>query len=150
MTRLQIAFRTESERDAQAESESFYCKDNFFLVAEGMGGDYLGEMARETAKQGISSSFFKHLKKEQSPGVAMVSALREVNEEMLEESGKIGKTMAASVSAVYISGRIMYFSHLGDSRIYCLQGGEIVQLTRDHTLGEEDSFAEMGGGIPGS
>ena len=148
MTRLQIAFRTESEKDASTESESFFCKDNFFLVAEGLGGDYLGEMARETAKQGISSSFFKHLKKDRSPGMAIVSALTEVNGEMLAESRKIGKKMAASVSAVYISGKIMYFCHLGDSRVYCLQREEIVQLTRDHTVAAEDTFAEMGGEDP--
>ena len=36
----------------------------------------------------------------------------------------------------------MYFSHLGDSRIYSFQDNELNQLTRDHTLREEDPFAE--------
>ncbi|RJR35513.1 MAG: serine/threonine-protein phosphatase [Desulfobacteraceae bacterium] len=148
MARLQIAFRTESGNDALTDSDSFFCKDNLFLVAEGIGGDYLGEMAREAAHKGIPSRFFNHLSKERSPGAAMISALKEVNKEMLLERKKIGKKMAASVSVVYISGKIMHFCHLGDSRIYCLQRGEIVQLTRDHTVGEENAYAEMGGRDP--
>jgi len=148
MARLQIAFRTESGKDALTDSDSFFCKDNLFLVAEGVGGDYLGEMAKETAHNGIPSRFFDHLSKERSPGAAMISALKEVNKEMLLERKKIGKKMAASVSVVYISGKIMHFCHLGDSRIYCLQRGEIVQLTRDHTVGEENAYAEMGGRDP--
>lgn len=148
MARLQIAFRTERGKDSVTESESFLCKENLFLVAEGVGGDYLGEVARETAYKGISSHFFNHLSKERSPGSALVSALKEANEEMLREGKKTGKKIAASVSVIFISGKIMYFSHLGDSRIYCLQRGEIVQLTRDHTVGEEDSYAEIGGGDP--
>jgi len=105
-------------------------------------------MAKEAAYKGIPTRFFNHLSREHSPGAALVSALTEVNNEMLIERKKIGKKMAASVSVVYVSGKMMYFCHLGDSRIYCLQGGEIVQLTRDHTVGEEDSYAEMEGRDP--
>jgi protein phosphatase len=148
MPRLQIAFKTENEKDAPTVSESFFCKDNLFLVAEGLGGDYLGEMAKEKACKEIPNHFFNHLSKDRSPGAAMVSALEEVNGEMLLERKKTGKRMAASVSVVYISSKIMYFCHLGDSRIYCLQKGEIVQLTRDHTVGEENSYAEIGGQDP--
>ncbi|MDY7037692.1 MAG: hypothetical protein SV375_16210, partial [Thermodesulfobacteriota bacterium] len=39
--------------------------------------------------------------------------------------------------------KIMYFTHLGDSRIYCLHEGELNQLTRDHTLIEEDPLMEV-------
>jgi len=148
MARLQTAFKTESGKDALTDGDSFFCKDNLFLVAEGVGGDYLGEMAKDAAYKGIPTRFFNHLSKEHSPGAALVSALTEVNNEMLIERKKIGKKMAASVSVVYVSGKMMYFCHLGDSRIYCLQRGEIVQLTRDHTVGEEDSYAEMEGRDP--
>lgn len=126
------------------ESESFLCKDNLFVVAEGVGGDYLGEMAKEWACKGISSSFFKRLSEERSPGIALLNALKDVNEELLQERKKVGKKMAASVSVAYIPSKIMYFSHLGDSRIYCLHKGEIVQLTKDHTVGQEDPLAEIG------
>jgi serine/threonine protein phosphatase PrpC len=144
MARLRITFKTERPKDAPMESESFLCKDNLFVVAEGVGGDYLGEMAKEKACRGISSSFFKYLSEERSPGMALVNALKDVNEELLQERKKIGKKMAASVSVAYVPSKIMYFSHLGDSRIYCLHKGEIVQLTKDHTVGQENPLAEIG------
>jgi hypothetical protein len=50
--------------------------------------------------------------------------------------------MAVSVCILYLQERIMYFSHLGDARIYAFQDNELNQLTRDHTLREEDPFAE--------
>jgi protein phosphatase len=146
MPRLQVAFKTEKGKDsAPEEKDSFFFKDNLFIVVEGVNGDYLGEMLKEKVCNGLASSFFKHLSKERAPGMALVSALREINEEIIHERKRAGRKMAASVSVSYILGRVMYFSHLGDSRIYCLHKGEIVQLTKDHTVGEESALGEMTG-----
>lgn len=145
MPRLHVAFKTEKGKGSPEEKDSFFYRDNLFIVAEGVNGDYLGEMLKEKVCTGLASSFFKHLSKERSPGIALVSALREVNEEIIRERIRAGRKMAASVSVSYILGRVMYFSHLGDSRIYCLHKGEIVQLTKDHTVGEENAMVEMAG-----
>ncbi|MFH1491313.1 MAG: PP2C family serine/threonine-protein phosphatase, partial [Pseudomonadota bacterium] len=74
-----------------------------------------------------------------SPREAIISALREANRDILLERRKAGRKMGASVSVAYIRNRIMYFTHLGDSRIYSLLKGEINQLTRDHIVEEEPS-----------
>jgi len=74
------------------------------------------------------------------PGYAIIHALRKANEGVHKERAKLGRKMAVSVSVVYVRDRVMYFTHLGDSRIYCLQDGKLNQLTRDHTLKEEDGF----------
>jgi protein phosphatase len=145
MPRLLVAFKTEKSKDAPDEKDSFFHKDNLFIVAEGVNGDYLGEMLKEKVCSGLAASFFKHLSKERSPGTALVSALREINEEIIRERKRTGRKMAASVSAAYILGKVMYFSHLGDARLYCLHKGELVQLTKDHTVGEEDPLVEMTG-----
>ncbi len=76
-----------------------------------------------------------------SPGNALVAAVREANSEIMSERKKAGRGMAASVSIAYIKDGVMYFTHLGDSRVYCLHDGAINQLTRDHTLLEEDPLA---------
>jgi len=76
-----------------------------------------------------------------SPGNALVAAVKEANSEILRESKRVGRGMAASVSIAYIKDGVMYFTHLGDSRVYCLHDGAINQLTRDHTLLEEDPLA---------
>lgn len=145
MPRLQVAFKTEKSKDSPDEKDSFFQKENLFIVAEGVNGDYLGEMLKEKVCSGLAASFFKHLSKERSPGMALVSALREINEEIIRERKRAGRKMAASVSVSYILGRVMYFSHLGDSRIYCLHKGELIQLTKDHTVGEKGALAEMAG-----
>jgi len=148
MARLRIAFKTEKPKDPSNGGEAFFCRDNLFVVAEGVEGDSLGEMIREKVCKGIPDSFFKCLSKERSPAAAIVTALSEVNAQLFQERKRTGTKIAASVSIAYVPTEIMYFSHLGDSRIYCLHKGEIIQLTRDHTVGEEGSLGEPGGRDP--
>lgn len=140
MENLQVAFKMHKSAEHGKEGDSFLYRDNLFMVAEGVGGEYVSEIAQQRACRIIPESFFKHLPEVESPGYAIIHALRKANEEILNERSKLGRKMAVSVSVVYVRDRVMYFTHLGDSRIYCLQDGELNQLTRDHTLKEEDGF----------
>jgi protein phosphatase len=142
MDTLQIAFKTHRGSQEGGDRDSFLYGHNLFIVAESVGGDRRGDLLKERAFQTINESFFRHLSKAQSPADALIYALQKANEDILSERDKLGENTAASVSVVYVKDRIMYFSHLGDSRIYSLHGGELNQLTRDHTLDEEDPFAE--------
>jgi len=142
MRNLDYTFKTNINSHDREKGDSFFHKDNLFIVVEGLGGDYRGETAREHAFRIIPEAFFRHLSENRSPADAIIFALEEANRDIVEESVRLGEKMAASVSVVFIQDRIMYFSHLGDSRIYSFQGGELNQLTRDHTLKEEDPFAE--------
>ena len=142
MSNLQIAFKTDEGRYDGKVEDSFLYKDNLFIVADGVGGEYLDEMAKELFFKAIDRSFFTHLSKGYSSGEALISALKEVNTEIIKEREKIGQKIAVSVSVVYIKDKIMYFTHLGDSRIYHIQRGTISQLIRDHTLLEEKGIAE--------
>lgn len=142
MDTLQIAFKTHRGSQEGKDYDSFLYKQNLFIVAEGVGGGHCGDFIKEWVFRTIYESFFRHLSKVQSPADALIYALEKANEGILNEREKLGEKTAASVSVVYVKDRIMYFSHLGDSRIYSLHGGELNQLTRDHTLDEEEPFAE--------
>jgi len=142
MDTLQIAFKTHRGSQEGKENDSFLYRHNLFIVAEGVGGEHCGELAKERAFRIIYESFFRHLSEIQSPGDALIYALEKANEDMFNERKKLGEQTAASVSVVYVKDTIMYFSHLGDARIYSLHGGELNQLTRDHTPEEEEPFAE--------
>ena len=142
MKRLEFTFKTHISNVDGESGGSYLHKDNFFVIIDGVGGEYLGEIAREQAHSIIPEAFFRHLSENKSPGDALIYALEEANQGILEERRKLGEKMAASVIAVFIMDKIMYFTHLGDSRIYSFQEGELNQLTRDHTLKEEDPFAE--------
>lgn len=142
MESLNYSFKTHTSAGSSNISDSFHYQDNLFVVVEGLGGNHLGEIAKEKAYQVIFQSFFQYLSKDNSPHDALTLALQKANHEILLERKKIGQKMAASVAAIYIQGRIMYFTHLGDTRIYCRQEGELSQLTRDHTVKEDESFDE--------
>jgi len=141
MTSLEIAFSSHKGSRNSGEGDAFFQKDNLFILADGEGVEYLREVAREQACRIISESFFRRLSEDQSPGNALVYALEEANRAILKERKKLGERLAASVSVVYVRDRIMYFTHLGDSRIYSFHKKDLNQLTRDHTVLEEDPFA---------
>lgn len=142
MARLQFSFKTDPGAFPGKGDDSFLCDNNLFIVAEGIGGEYLDHVVQDMACRVIHKIFFSALEKNISPTDALLFALREANRELLKEGRRIGKRIVASVSVVYVREKIVYFSHLGDSRIYCLQKGEILQLTRDHTAPKEDSQQE--------
>jgi len=96
MEDLEIAFKMHKGAEQGKEGDSFLYRDNLFMVAEGVGGEYVSEIAQERACRIIPESFFKHLSEVQSPGHAIIHALREANEGILSERNKLGRKMAAS------------------------------------------------------
>ena len=111
------------------------------VVADGMGGQAAGEVASEMAAQHIEERF-------RSGGYSSVDnkdleeALREllgdVNRAVLtagQDPDKRG--MGTTCTLVIIKGRQLYYSHVGDSRAYLLRGGELSQITTDHSWVEE-------------
>jgi len=141
MANLQFTFKTDWGPLEGMEGDSFFHQDNLFIVAEGLGGDYGGKIARDISCRVISDSFFKYISEIHAPAEAIIQALIDANQAFIDEAKKLDSKIAASVSVVYIENHIMYFSHLGDSRVYCIQGSKINQLTRDHTLQEEAPIA---------
>ncbi|MEE2792469.1 MAG: protein phosphatase 2C domain-containing protein [Acidobacteriota bacterium] len=124
-----------------------------FVVADGMGGHEAGEVASQTAVEGIEA--FIEATVEMSPHqtwhvpfdpqqtvnrnrlraafcwgnrkiAKAVAASRE-----LETSGK--PSMGTTAVAVLIAGQAATVAHVGDSRAYRLRQGQLEQLTRDHS-----------------
>ena len=142
MKNIEYSFITHFKSQNFEKERHYIHQDNLFVIIDGAGRDYLGSKATNLAYTVIMEIFFRVLEKNNSPGDAIFSSLKQANKVILEERIKINEKMAASVCILYIDGRIMYFSHLGDARIYSFQDNELNQLTRDHTLREEDPFAE--------
>ena len=142
MKNIDYSFITHSNRQNPEKERNYIHHNNLFVVIDGVGRDYLRIKATDLAYNIILQAFFRVLEENNSPGDAIFSSLKQANRVILEERIKINEKMAASVCILYIEGRIMYFSHLGDARIYSFQNNELNQLTRDHTLKEEDPFAE--------
>lgn len=62
----------------------------------------------------------------------MVLAAKMVYQTSLSESGLRG--MGTTLSALVITENSAAIAHIGDTRIYCLREGLLHQLTRDHSL----------------
>jgi len=142
MKNLEYAFKSYIGSQDRESSESFIHADNLFMVVDGLGIDSLAETVKEETCRIVPNAFFKHLSENKNPADALVYAVEEANKKIIEERHRLGEKVAASISLIYFLDKIMYFTHLGDSRIYSFQAGELSQLTKDHTVKEEDPLAE--------
>ena len=85
MENLLIAFQTDRVKDLGEKGDSFLSQDNLFIVAEGLGGEFLSEMAKDYACHVTYESFFRHLSDGDPPSAALFFSLTEANEEILKE-----------------------------------------------------------------
>ena len=69
--------------------------------------------------------------------LALKTALRDANRFVFQTSrapGSKRRGMGCTAEAVYVDGRNVVVGHVGDSRVYHLHEGRLLQLTRDQTL----------------
>lgn len=65
------------------------------------------------------------------------AALKEANRQIFTASrapGSKRRGMGCTAEAAYIDGKNLVVGHVGDSRVYHLSQGELIQVTRDQTL----------------
>ena len=153
--RVSSASATDIGRKRLANEDYLRVREDLglFVVADGRGGHEAGEVASQTAVEGIEA--FIEATVEMSPHqtwpvpfdpqqtvnrnrlraafcwgnrkiAKAVAASRE-----LETSGK--PSMGTTAVAVLIAGQAAPVAHVGDSRAYRLRQGQLEQLTRDHS-----------------
>ena len=126
----------------------------FVAVADGMGGYQRGDVAAQLACNVIKEALTAHKHVvdlyRRAPSEASQSAVRtmmdaamqrackEVHEAALAMTGKGGR-MGTTMDIVMQAGNTAFISHVGDGRIFLLRGGEIHQLTQDHTLAAQQA-----------
>lgn len=119
---------------SEQQDRAYACCDShgiFALVCDGMGGTEDGEMASETTVSTVRQAYKEYLTNRNDMPTsflyqAMVAADKEVSERIDNKTG--GTTMVA----VLISDALLYWISVGDSRLYILREGELLQVTRDH------------------
>ncbi|HEY1011063.1 MAG TPA: Stp1/IreP family PP2C-type Ser/Thr phosphatase [Herpetosiphonaceae bacterium] len=103
-----------------------------FVMCDGMGGHMAGEVASQTAVQTVLETF------QTIPGpdrpAALTESLLTANKVVYERGrGNMGTT--AVVLLLYKN--IAFIANVGDSRAYLVRGGQLRQLTIDHSFVEE-------------
>lgn len=108
-------------------------RGTIFVVADGMGGYAAGEVASRTAVEKVIDAYYRDGSTEIEE--AITSALVQANDAVIEEARKdsersgMGTTMAVAI----IRTAELAVANVGDSRVYLIRGGQVNQLTRDHS-----------------
>ncbi len=104
------------------------------VVCDGLGGNKAGEIASKLAVQTIAKTFQDLTDTEYLERIK--ASILEANKVVVEESNKDfdRKGMATTVETLFLKDDTAYWGHVGDSRIYCLKGDKLKQLSKDHSL----------------
>lgn len=138
-------------RVRKTNQDAFLCDDDIglYVVADGMGGHAAGEIAAQESVQAIHDMIVRG--RDVVRDFLSAPATRESTRTIcrLLESAVQSATymvyglaeqkpgcegMGTTVSAILLSGAYGITAQVGDTRIYCIRGDDVIQLTEDHTL----------------
>ncbi len=111
-----------------------------FSVADGVGGAQAGEVASQMAME-ILGEAFVNTKANSDAEELMQVAITQANSSIYQMSRDLPQlsTMATTIVALHVSGNIATIGHVGDSRLYRLDGnGNLYRETQDHSVVEEE------------
>lgn len=129
--------------EKRPQNEDSYLELNqkrIFAVADGVGGAQAGDVASQMAME-ILSEAFENLQDGSDPEDVMKIAIERANSAIFQMSQDLAQlsTMATTIVALHVSGNIATIGHVGDSRLYRLDGnGELYRETQDHSVVEEE------------
>jgi PPM family protein phosphatase len=126
---------TDTGRQRRANEDSVLARSPLFVVADGMGGAQAGEVASRLAIE----SFQHGLEDATDAEGGLAEYARAANISIHERSQANAEHagMGTTLTAVYVGAEEVAIAHVGDSRAYCLRGGELLRLTDDHSLVDE-------------
>jgi len=107
-----------------------------FTVADGVGGEELGEVASQTAVETLIAGF-RAAPKGEAHTVLMPRLIQSANTRIYElgrAASPGGSRMATTVVACAFRYDRVVVAHVGDSRCYLIRHGAALQITRDHTV----------------
>jgi serine/threonine protein phosphatase PrpC len=121
-----------------------------FIVADGMGGHDSGQVASRTTINVIAERLLHELLgkpltaekngevvqpfDENALGSMLSSAIEEANATLVQMNQRNKTDMGTTITGFMIVGDHAYIINVGDSRTYMLRGGQLYQLTSDHSL----------------
>ncbi|MBI2220463.1 MAG: serine/threonine-protein phosphatase [Acidobacteria bacterium] len=123
-----------------------------FVVADGMGGHAAGEVASRVAVEAIEEFARESAAADRhrtwpfpyDPAISLngnrlKSAFRIANRRIAATSAGASELrgMATTACGVLVGNGAVSVAHVGDSRVYLLRGGELRQVTIDHSWVEE-------------
>lgn len=112
-----------------------------FLVADGLGGHSLGEVASERVAQVLFRDWSPGFIEPETQGDVqgsriewLCAKIREANSSILDLQKERGRSMKSTAVALAVDGDQACWAHVGDSRLYYIRQGRINHITRDHSV----------------
>ncbi|MDO4784517.1 MAG: protein phosphatase 2C domain-containing protein [Propionibacteriaceae bacterium] len=133
MYSLNFAAQSDVGRLRKNNQDSGYASPTLIAVADGMGGAAAGDLASAVAVRELASCDARYEGDEMLEVLA--GALSRANDALcaLVASDPALDGMGTTVCGAMFSGTQLGLVHIGDSRGYLLRGGELIQLTHDHS-----------------
>ena len=104
-------------------------------VADGVSGFGAGETASRMAVEGVLRAF-REENERVAAGKRLYRAVQKANIDVHDLALVVPELrgMATTLTAALVDGGTLHAAHVGDSRLYRMRGGSLVQLTKDHTV----------------
>lgn len=111
--------------------DAYLIEPPLYAVADGLGGHQAGEVASQLAIEVLYGNAPKH-----ADAKALGRAVRAANAAVIEAAAQgRGRTgMGTTITVAMVEGTHIALAHVGDSRAYLLNAGQLVQLSEDHSM----------------
>ena len=115
------------------DDRQFERKGRLAVVADGMGGYEGGQEASRLAVETIVSAYRDFAGDD--PQEALTAALQAAHEQIRQYALAHPhlRGMGTTCTTIAIAHDSLYYVHVGDTRLYRVRGGQISQVTRDHS-----------------
>ena len=155
---LEIASHTDPGmvRSHNEDSIASIAEKGLVVLADGMGGYNAGEVASGMATTVITTELRQlledHAPHEVDPQSGQKAALKMLREQVAKANTSIYQAsqsqpqyagMGTTLVVVLFYDNRMMVAHIGDSRLYRMRGDEFGQVTKDHSLLQEQIDAGM-------
>jgi protein phosphatase len=128
---------TDAGRRRRRNEDAYVCEPPLFAIADGMGGAQAGEVASGLAAAVLEEATgdeHSDSKGEERVASLIMEANRRVFQRSNEDAATSGMGTTMTVALLDNADGTIAFGHVGDSRAYRVRGGELEQLTDDHSL----------------
>src|SRR5699024_10542456 len=131
---FRFAARSDTGQVRKNNQDSGYAGAHFLLIADGMGGHAGGDVASAITVIRLTFLVLPDRDGRQLDDLkrAILDANDQIGRAVTEQAELAG--MGTTVTALLQSGDQLALAHIGDSRADTLHGGELTQITHDHTF----------------
>lgn len=127
------------EKNEDRVGYSYTREAGLFAVADGMGGHPQGEVAAQLALQTLARRFDRESRPRLADPLAFLQQAIIAGHHQLQSYGErraMPDTPRTTVVACLLQDGHAHWAHCGDSRLYLVRDGKLLQRTRDHSFAE--------------